>query len=155
MNEFIKLFVFINSLIEIGFGIHVNRQKNVSLCEVSSCLRKCCPRGQFLWNKTCQETETNFNFSDVGVSLDAVIHDEVVECNEEQTRFMLDETDEFYVEDNNLVWPLLNLTMNYAFYCIDMIDDFTAAKALICYGAIAEENRVFFCSGNVILIHIL
>lgn len=104
--------------------------------------------GQFLWNKTCHETPTNFNFSDLGVALDAAIHDELVVCSEEQTRFMLDDTDEFYIEDNSLVWPLLNLTLSYAFYCIDMIDDFIAPKALICYGAVSEENKVYFCLGN-------
>lgn len=146
MKEF-----FLVLLLDVALGIRVNKQRNVSLCEVSACLRKCCPKGQFLRNKTCEVADGAgyFDFSGVGVGVDLPIHDQIVECSDEQSRFMLDETDEFYVEGNNLVWPLLNLSISYVQYCIDMIDELTTPKALICYGAVVDENRVFYYSGNV------
>lgn len=119
------------------------------LCEMTSCLRKCCPGGQFLSNRTCQKTENQLDFSGLGVELDAPIQDGVVKCDESQSRFLLDGTDGFYIEDNNLVWPLLNLTTSYVFYCVDMIDDFDAAKALLCYGGAPDDNIVHFCSGKI------
>lgn len=139
MNEF----VFVVLLLDAAFAIHVNRQRNVSVCAVASCLRKCCPRGQFLLNKTCEVAEGYF---DLGV--EAPVQEGMVECSDDQTRFVLDETDEFYVEGSNLVWPLLNLSLSYEQYCIEMIDELTTPKALICYGAV-EESKVY-CSGNVI-----
>lgn len=143
MNGFIQLFVFVAALFQVFGG-----ERNVNFCEVSPCLRKCCPEGHFLANRTCEVTEMDLDFSDLGVDRDAPIQHEVVKCDESQSRFLLDSTDEFYVEENNLVWPLLNLTVSHAFYCIDMIDDFAAPKALMCYGGAPEESKVHFCSGK-------
>lgn len=142
MNGFIQLSVLVASLLEV-FG-----EGSVNFCEVRSCLRKCCPEGHFLANRTCEVTEVDLDFSDLGVDRDAPIQHEVVKCDESQSRFLLDSTDEFYVEENNLVWPLLNLTVSHAFYCIDMIDDFEAPKALMCYGGVPEDSKVHFCSGK-------
>lgn len=146
-----KLSVTVLLLFDVGLSIHVSQQRNVSLCEVSACLRKCCPKGQYLLNKTCRATEAAFNFSDVGLGFDVLVQDGIVVCGEDQERYMLDETDEFYIQDNDLVWPLLNLTLSYVYYCIDMIDDLTTSKALICYGTVLEENKLVFYSGNVSL----
>lgn len=155
MYEFIKLSVFIASFFEVlgdDEQFHVNRKRSVSMCEVHPCLRKCCPTGQFLMNRTCRETEDEFDFSELGVDPGAPIQDEVVTCGEGQTRFMLDSTDEFFVdEENNLVWPLINSSVSYMFYCIDMIDDIGAPKALMCYGELIEDNRLYYCLGNVFL----
>lgn len=154
MNDLIikPIIVFV-LLIEIAFAIHVNNVM-MDLCGVATCLRKCCPRGQFLRNKTCETMtmEASFNFSVMGVDETARIQDGIVECSGEgQSRFMLDETDEFYVEGNSLVWPFLNLTVSYSYYCVDMIDDLSTPKALICYGAPGEEDKMFYCSGNTIM----
>lgn len=117
------------------------------ICEVSTCLRKCCPKAQYLVNRTCHETQQKFNFSDIGVNFDIRIQDGIVKCRENEARFLL-ESYEFLIKNNNLQWSVVNATIHYSRYCVDMIEDFAAPKALVCYKEAVQEFRVHHSSGK-------
>lgn len=123
--------------------------ENLNACEVGSCLRKCCPQGEFLMNRLCKETEIEVDFSAIGVSPDARIHDGVVQCSESEERFLLEKSDNFYIKaDNQLVFPQMNLTIPYTHYCVEMIENFTDPQALICYRAQEEEAMTHNSAGK-------
>lgn len=123
-------------------------------CEKTSCLRKCCPAGHFLTNRTCQVTDNKLDFSSLGVDPGARIQDGIVQCEESDTRFLLEKPDNFTITRNRLELenPNFRLSLHYSRYCVDMIDDFTAPKALVCTREadddVNKSIRVHHSSGN-------
>lgn len=122
-------------------------------CKLGACWRKCCPKNMFLKDHVCRETKMDFDddFSAIGVSSKARIQDGIVECNTEtEERFVLEKSDNFSVnEHNQLVYPAMNLFVNYTQYCVDMIENFTAPQALFCAQRAKEEPKTHHWTGKV------
>lgn len=148
MTDFVKYLVIMANVLFID-GCSCS---NLNACEVGPCLRKCCPKGEFLINRLCKKTEIEVDFSAIGVSPEARIHDGVVQCSESEARFLLEKSDNFYINtDNQLVFPHMNLTIAYTHYCVEMIENFTDPQALICYGAQEDEARTHNSAGKLCL----
>lgn len=144
MKELITLTVVI-----VVVSGHRSAKRSVNFCEMGPCLRKCCPKGQYLFNKTCEETHLEFDFSSLGVDPATPVQDGVVQCQENEGRFLLESPyDEFYIEGNNLEWPARNITATFSHYCVDMIENITAPKALFCYAETVQQLLVSNSSGN-------
>lgn len=139
------MYGFINYLVMVAV---VCSCENLNACEMSSCLRKCCPYGMFLTRQVCEKTDMEFDFSAIGVSPEARIHDGVVRCKNSEDRLLLESSDNFYIEDNKLVWPVLdNLSVPYTHYCVDMIENLTAPRALVCYEV---EEKTHYWAGKYV-----
>lgn len=125
-----------------------NFKVDFKLCEVGSCLRKCCPEGMYLKDRICQETEIQFNFNSINVSPSTPIQDGIIKCSETEGRFLLEKSDNFTVMDNKLQWPSMHLSIPYTHYCVDMIENITTPQALFCYKLAEEESKTHHSTGT-------
>lgn len=108
------------------------------LCGLRTCLRKCCPLGQYLFDKVCVESARTF--SSVGVSDDShlIAGYSIISGNSchGKPRLLLDPREEnqrFHLkEDGRLEVPSHREEYGLLDFCVDYIQEEDVAKALVC-----------------------
>lgn len=104
------------------------------VCNLRSCIRKCCPSGQFLYNRSCEAN--NKTFGSVGGSL--ISGYSIINGNEclKKSRLLLDPREEHQVfhlrPDGGLEVPSHKDSYGYLDYCVDYIQEEDVVKALVC-----------------------
>lgn len=109
------------------------------VCRATACLRKCCPLGQHVFNKSCDESELDF-FENGYVRANGSerVVEGFLECSPGKDRYLLQpfvyESEGFRVEDGVLIWENLSLAFGYEDYCVDVFDDGVVndTRALVC-----------------------
>ncbi|KAF5272705.1 hypothetical protein FQA39_LY07732 [Lamprigera yunnana] len=116
----------------------VNGVKTGCICDINVCVRKCCPLGQYMTNKTCVATEKTFVIpEEKRPELNAYQFIIGSDCKHKKRRTILDPTwseqQQFIVtKDGKLSVLFDSTTFKLQDYCVDYIEDFDEIRALVC-----------------------
>lgn len=121
------------------------------ICNLKNCIRKCCPIGEYLNNKTCELTDSKFVIPDtVGPSVESFHVVSGENCPHNETRSLLHRElpgrlGEFVLTKNGRLYlPQDGEYYNQMNYCLDYINE-DVVKALICTvkkSAVSSTNVV-------------
>lgn len=115
------------------YGVR-NGSKLGCVCNLRTCLRKCCPPGLFLYNKSCEEG--NKTFDSVGGS--SISGYSIISGNtcRKKSRLLLDPRNDnqvFYLRpDGGLDVPSHRDSYGVLEYCVDYVQEEDVVKALVC-----------------------
>lgn len=130
--------------------IQVNGVKVGCICNIKVCIKKCCPIGEYMLNKTCVPTGMPFEIPrSIRPNIDSYHLIFGNECGKRFKRSLLDPT---YVEEDKFVLlkdEKLLITSNKQIiklkhYCVDYIEDLDDVKALVCErrNTISDSNLI-------------
>lgn len=130
------------------------------VCNLKTCLRKCCPFGEYLVNKTCGRTDREFVIPDTRRSADLGDYHVVFgsQCEPEKSRLLLDPRNDSESNDAFVLQPdgrLHLISGNYFYeatdYCVDYIEELDEIQALLCsrsFGQDFAEKYTYYDIGN-------
>lgn len=108
-----------------------------SVCGIALCIRKCCPVGKYLANKSqCESTKENFTsaLAEIVSENYSVINQP---CVGEHETLLLDpmnfSEDAFKISENGFLVVVGNGDV-YENYCVDFIETVEVVRALLCFG---------------------
>lgn len=110
------------------------------ICNIRSCIRKCCPPGQYIINsnQTCANTDVEFHVNTI-TSADITTYSIITgKCNTQSVLLDPENStqDSFTITANgSLLWTDMEL-ISLTEYCVDYIRSTDSVKALIC----VDEN---------------
>lgn len=125
------------------------------VCGYSPCIRKCCPLGKFLSNKSCIPTEMPFLIPEKrkpNLHTFGVIHG--YSCHPKLRRLLLDPRDNFtedefvLLDDGRLYVPFGKDYYSVNSYCVDYIEDEEEVTALIC-SFDKNDPEKYYSIGNI------
>ncbi|KAF2885025.1 hypothetical protein ILUMI_21141 [Ignelater luminosus] len=126
-------------------------------CGYYPCIRKCCPVGMFLSNKTCMPTEMPFLIPEKRkpyLNTFGIVHG--YGCHPKVRRLLLDPRDnitedEFILlDDGRLYVPYGENYYSISSYCVDYIEEEDEVLALICSLDENEVPREYYSMGMII-----
>lgn len=116
--------------------LDANKTAMGCVCDVTTCIKKCCEMGKYLTDKTqCETTKENFTMAlgDI-VSGNYLLVNE--SCREEFDMVLLDplniSEDAFRINKDGFLVLLASGDV-YEDYCVDFIESTDAVKALLCF----------------------
>ncbi|XP_018327207.1 G-protein coupled receptor Mth isoform X5 [Agrilus planipennis] len=112
------------------------------VCEVKKCIRKCCPIGEYMTNKTCLPTDqplilpgdTPPNINDYHVLVGST-------CPENKVRTRASEDNDDIALQNDGTLIAFGNGYSYEDYCVDYIEDLTRSSALVCIEPTAQSTQ--------------
>ncbi|KAK4872553.1 hypothetical protein RN001_014582 [Aquatica leii] len=116
----------------------VNGVKTGCICDINVCVRKCCPLGQYMTNKTCVDTNKTFVIPEQKrPDLNGYQFIFGNDCKHKKRRTVLDPAwnsdQDFILTENGKIWvPAEKLLFKLQDYCVDYIEDFDEIRALVC-----------------------
>ncbi|XP_018327206.1 G-protein coupled receptor Mth isoform X4 [Agrilus planipennis] len=118
------------------------------ICELAKCVRKCCPKGEYMSKRKCvpstgpSELPINGNVRGGRIIIGNT-------CSEDRVRLLQsnfsEDSDLILEEDGSLT--VFGETFTYHDYCIDFIDTFSELRALTCF---EEEQELTHYVGMII-----
>ncbi|KAF5288084.1 hypothetical protein FQR65_LT12134 [Abscondita terminalis] len=116
----------------------VNGVKTGCICDINVCVRKCCPLGQYMTNRTCVDTDKPFVIPQVKrPNLNRFQFIFGNDCKHKKRRTRLQpafgvDQDFIITESGKLFTPFDRVTFKLPDYCVDYIEDFEQIEALLC-----------------------
>ncbi|KAK5639903.1 hypothetical protein RI129_010714 [Pyrocoelia pectoralis] len=119
-------------------GKDLNNVKGGCFCDMNVCVRKCCPLGQYMSNRTCLASNNSFIIPEEkrpDLSGYQMIFGN--ECQHQKRRTLLDpvwtsEQDFVIMANGKLRTPFDGVVYKLRDYCVDYIEELDGIKALVC-----------------------